>query len=590
VTPRKKRQLFTIVLLLVGVRLWLLVPFDTVPTWTSFLPGVVAVLMALIPQVNRRFQAMIFRIRRTFQWHPVTMFFVVAFTVGGYLLLQVWPNRHEMLPLIHDEHSYLIGARMLASGRLWMHAYPPEISPFFETFQVIVDRAYAPIYFPGTAMVNAPFIWLRLSFWTASLVCGSFAAAFVYLILAELFDPIRSLIGVLMLVSLYTFRGMSSSLMSETPFLLAAMILVWSWLRWRRGPRLHLALLMGAAAGCVAITRPLDAVSFVLVLFLAVVFEFRRDPRTLLTTITMAAAGFAPLAVIQITDNIGVTGSWLESPMQLYMHEYYPAPFIGFHQADFNRLSPSLSEPKREYVQNLKRDYENHTLSGELEHWYPYRLNQLAWITLPSPLLIVLFPLALGTINDIRRLAVIGAALVFMAIYLTYLFSQDHYLVPIMPAAICAALMGWESLERAWPGHRRKIATFFILFIPIIAVDRLPGLSPHDAGAPNTLLLAAKQIRSDLSQIPPRSVVLFPFIPEKSEVHAFPVFNDDVAWPDDAPIIRANDLGDERNKELYAYYARVQPDRRFYRYTRELNNDTKPLQYLGTAKELATHK
>ena len=53
-----------------------------------------------------------------------------------------------------------------------------------------------------------------------------------------------------------------------------------------------------------------------------------------------------------------------------------------------------------------------------------------------------------------------------------------------------------------------------------------------------------------------------------------PVYNTDVAWPDDATVIRAHDLG-ERNRELIGYYARVSPGRWVYLYdksTGELTN------------------
>ena len=64
-------------------------------------------------------------------------------------LFQIRQGRGEMFLRIHDEHSYKIQAEMLARGRLWSAAYPPDISPFFDTFHFIVDRVYASIYFPG---------------------------------------------------------------------------------------------------------------------------------------------------------------------------------------------------------------------------------------------------------------------------------------------------------------------------------------------------------------------------------------------------------------------------------------------------------
>jgi hypothetical protein len=51
-----------------------------------------------------------------------------------------------------------------------------------------------------------------------------------------------------------------------------------------------------------------------------------------------------------------------------------------------------------------------------------------------------------------------------------------------------------------------------------------------------------------------------------------------VAWPDDATVIRAHDLG-ARNQELIDYYARVSPGRWVYLY----DKSTRELVSLGKA-------
>ena len=91
--------------------------------------------------------------------------------------------------------------------------------------------------------------------------------------------------------------------------------------------------------------------------------------------------------------------------------------------------------------------------------------------------------------------------------------------------------------------------------------------------------------RSDLAP----AVILFRYHPELSQdgdnsCKVEPVYNTDVAWPDDAPIIHAHDLG-SRNIEIIRYYAEHQPDRAFYLFDR--GNPADPLHRLGTASELA---
>jgi len=80
------------------------------------------------------------------------------------------------------------------------------------------------------------------------------------------------------------------------------------------------------------------------------------------------------------------------------------------------------------------------------------------------------------------------------------------------------------------------------------------------------------------------AVVLFHFDPARDNPHVEPVYNTDVAWPDDAPVIRAHDLDDPANRRIYAYYARQSPARAFYRYNRAAGGR---LTYLGMARELA---
>ena len=84
-------------------------------------------------------------------------------------------------------------------------------------------------------------------------------------------------------------------------------------------------------------------------------------------------------------------------------------------------------------------------------------------------------------------------------------------------------------------------------------------------------------------------MILFQYHPELPQTgdnscKIEPVYNTSVAWPDDAPIVRAHDLG-SRNIELIRYYAEHQPQRTFYLFDR--GNLADPMHRLGTAQELA---
>jgi hypothetical protein len=115
----------------------------------------------------------------------------------------------------------------------------------------------------------------------------------------------------------------------------------------------------------------------------------------------------------------------------------------------------------------------------------------------------------------------------------------------------------------------------------VLCVSRLPVLD----GSVNDDWIDLPTVRLVQDTLPQAvqtpAVVLFKFRPGNS-VHDEPVYNSDVAWPDDAPIVKAHDLG-ERNREVIEYYAARQPGRHVYRYDR----GDGMLMPLGTAADLA---
>ena len=91
-------------------------------------------------------------------------------------------------------------------------------------------------------------------------------------------------------------------------------------------------------------------------------------------------------------------------------------------------------------------------------------------------------------------------------------------------------------------------------------------------------------LQIQLAEIKEPAIVLFKYAGDGHSAEE-PVYNMDVANPDDAPIIRAHDLG-ARNIELFDYYARIAPQRMVYRYDR----DTCQLMKLGTVVQLAERR
>ncbi|MGA3067800.1 MAG: glycosyltransferase family 39 protein [Tepidisphaeraceae bacterium] len=589
------RQFVVVGLLIFGVELWLTVMHARHGRDYQIKILGVAVLFSLIWPLNKWIDAAITRCDAALARRPGRVALFVGVAMFLYLYFQpVDPG--ELYLKFHDEHSYMIQAHMLARGRLWMPAYPLQIAPFFDNFHIIVDRVYASIYFPGTALLMTPGIWLDLPFWAMPTLGATAAAVFFYLIVQEILGPVRALLAVLMLAAIFYFHQQAQMVLSEIPFLLGAMILTWSWLRWRKRQNWKWMIPLGAAAGYCAITRPMDALCYAIPVAVAILIELRppKLPRLLpIAAAAIAAAG--PFLALQIIQNIGVTGNWHTFPSDYYVARNYPAPMLGFHHFDPSAVPVSACAPKEQAMQEwIIGAYQLHTVSNlpvdwiplPKNLWQPERLYTLFLSSLPNPMMLVLIPCGLLSLRDLRRRVLIATLPLFILGYAAYVFFLAHYMVAIMPAMILLILCGWETLARVWPGARPVLVTMMLTTLAGLSIGALPQIDRyHDWMPVFPETRYANEQLALLEQKP--TLVLFRFDPNRCSYHDEPAYNDTVAFPDEAMIIRARDLGPKEDQKLFAYYAQRQPDRVVYLYDRgAIGENRRPLTRLGTVRQL----
>src|ERR1019366_2082159 len=193
----------------------------------------------------------------------------------------------------------------------------------------------------------------------------------------------------------------------------------------------------------------------------------------------------------------------------------------------------------------------------------------------PFPLLAVLLPVALAGLKR-GRWIVLATLPLFVGLYLFYVYFFPHYVVVVAPAMIVGILIGTEELGALHPGIRAGLT----LFIIGTAAACLPQLDQtvrdQMFDAP---LIRAVDVK--LATLDRPSVVLFRYTDTRN-FDEDPVYNSDVAWPDDARIVRAHDLG-ALDWRIFNYYAQHQPDRTFYLF----DEATDVLTLLGTARDLA---
>lgn len=602
------RRAAVVVLLACGGALWLAIGNGRGIGAMRWIALAGAVVIGALPPVSRRIAALLDRVRQPSQRSVERTALLVGVLATAYFVFTSFHQDRDLFPKTHDESSYLLGMQMLAHGRLWMPKHP--LADFFETFYVIVDPVYASKYFPGTALMYVPTIWLHWPTWVLPVVASGAIVGLLYRIITQLVDGVAGLLAAILMASLSWFRMLSILLFSQVPMLLLGLLMVWAWLRWRDKPRLGWLIAIGAFAGWGAITRPVDALVFAAPVGVGMLCSlWRQPPKRWVATAGWVILGAAPFLTLQLIFNKGVTGHVLQTPFTYYIDRDHPGTSFGFHDYDPATTPASTLPEKRDYYRKVIGPLvQRHRIGNLLHNWIrPDVPGQPAYDRPKLPMVVdstmpfrVLLPFAVAGLlglTDIRRRVLWATLPLFILAYIPYTFFLEHYAVSVAPAVILSVVLGGEVLAAAWPRFGNTIRSSFALGVITLAMlstyelnpfstlldrDKSPS-NPHlidDETFHSAFLRAVNTQIPDVIQKP--AVILFRYAPGQNVIEE-PVYNNLAAWPDDQDIVRAHDLGDARNIEIVRYYAEHQPDRVFYRFDRSTMTLSPPL---GTAKQL----
>jgi hypothetical protein len=589
----RSRKIIVGLLLIVGVQAWLLFAGRGGAYWGRNIQLAMLLVyagVALVPPVNRSVFTVLSWIRRPSPRALAMMTIGVAIAAGLYLYFDAIYQKRSFQPKYHDEFSYIIQTRMVAQFRLWEPAHP--LGEFFETFQVITAPVYASVYFPGAAMMFAPGVWMNFPPWAMPLVVSSLCVAMVFLIITKLINGGAGFIAALMLLANPIFRLQALMVLAQAPALLLMLVMIWAWLNWRKLHRMRWAVVIGIAAGWCAITRPLDALCVAIPIGVAMLFALRHEDRwRVVRSLVAIVIAAAPFLIVQIGFNSVAGGGRFKTPFARNIEQTFPQTGLGFHKFDPTiRPNSNLPQKQAHYDKIGVPALRAHTLHDAMFNWGDHRLRLAVVANAPTWLMIALMPAGLlGILADRRKLVIWLTLLTFVALYIFYPFYLAHYVVFAALPVILNILAGADVIARAWPRRRKILATFLALSLATLSISEFAEFNRivNDEWFDAPQLKRINETLATLEHKP--AVVLFRWsanskgeFPNSEEE---PVYNADVVWPDLAPVIRAHDLGDRRNIELFHYYAQRLPDRAIYRYDR--GSDT--LEYLGTARELAAH-
>lgn len=584
------RRIIILLLGVLGVQLWLLVGRSHWGTNLQLKLLLVTAVLTAVPPVSRRVAGWLDALRQPSPRARAIVALLIVPLAATLLYFTATFQDRLRFPATHDERMYVLQARMLAEGRLWMRPHPAADS--FETVYVIVRPVYAAMYFPGAAMAYAAGMLLHVPLIAIPLVIAGGVVAMTYRVIAELIDGVAGVLAAMMTVAVSSFRYVSTMFLSHGVMLLLGLALICAWLRWRERPTLRRAAAMGVLAGWAAVTRPLDALCFAVPVAVAILIDLRPLAwRRRLATIAVLFAGAMPFLALQAIFNVGVTGRLLETPVSFYNRQDAPGVAYGFSPPPPGvRPRSSLPQKQALYDDMIVPAIELHSQQGLWELWSTQRLPWMVRHVMPSALMLLLAPVGLAGARP-RHLVVIAVLPLFVLAYAAFPWLLAHYCVLAIPAVCCLVLLAGRAVEAAWPRARAAASTAIALGIGAICVTSFPQINrlARDAWWFHPPIIQFDHDR--LPKLVSRPALVLYRAHAWNNPYDEPVYNLDVAWPDDAQIIRAHDLAPEQNRRLFEHYAGVQPGRHVYRIGRQdridgLEGDVVP-EYLGTAADLA---
>ncbi len=570
-----------IVLMLVGLGLWLSIG-RAIKDWNLQVPYLMVPfamgLLIFITPAQRAFAQILDRTRHPSRRTRRLIALAAILVAAAYLTFTAFRQHRYLKPIWPDEFSFVIQMRMLCHGRLWAPAN--ELAPFFDALQLIVEPVYASMYSPGPSLLYWPGLALGWPTWVLPIIAAALCVGLLYLIISELMDGLSGLFAALMLVSIGVFRTLSVMVMAQIPALLLGLALVWTLLQWRKSRRLGWAIAIGVLAGWAAITRPADAICYIVPVALAMLLDLKRmDSRRAVGTCFVILIAAAPFVALQLTVNKGITGRWLTTPWEHYVDQHLPGLRLGFHPFD-QTARPTSTVPQiqqifdQQYVPMIKA----HQTKPLAFVWWNWRLPRLVESALPQRMLLCIAPVGLLALGA-RRWILVLVLPVFVAFYALYAVFLDHYSILIAPALILLTLLGIEVLRRNWPTTPALTIAPSLALIAL-CLTSLPEASRrmHDQfSKPRSLMALDEQLQT----IEGTALILCRYDPANVLAEEV-VYNTSTLRPEDGRIVLAHDRG-ELNDPIFKHYARSDPNRVVYLFDRAEMSFTR----LGTAAELS---
>jgi Dolichyl-phosphate-mannose-protein mannosyltransferase len=387
-----------------------------------------------------------------------------------------------------DGAAYAVIGKNIISGNGIRDWYGPHTlwPPFYPALLGVVSLAIPDLEMAGRVV---------------SLITGTLAVGFLYLIAHTLFSKETALYTAVLLATHPEISRASLTVMSESTYLCLLLAGIWLTVGILQKVRLYLCILVGLIFGCAYLTRP-EAIGFlVLIPLLIICAHFRSGGQRQKVFIGVVAlfAGFIVLAGPYVLFLRVHTGQWQISGKTLH-NLAITDPRLGHSlEEKFHGLSPDGTHIGVTRV----------TVSEVVQYWrehprvfvkrYTRLLLDQYHEVLPGachPLLLALA--GIGLYHGQWQRSSSGKLLLLVALFPFFIYPLSHveqrYMIPLLPFVLIWAGLGVavvvEGLQRARTPRvlfHRSIPVRALAHTAVVAVLLLPYfgflIRPYDMGA-----------------------------------------------------------------------------------------------------------
>lgn len=460
---------------------------------------------------------------------------------------------------IHDEHAYLLQARLFQEWR-WTAPAPP-MPEFFAQAHILNDPAIASKYPPGHSMLLALGGHLGSPAITV-LLLNAIRAGLTFALARRLTNGAVALVTTLLLLhgqSLYY----GASYVSQTTTGALLLVAWYALLRWHQEGGMGWMTLLALSLGWCAITRPYSALLFAIPIGIVVIRRIVRTRRFRELGLAMAL-GSAIVAVLPLWS-ARTTGDWRVWPLTVYTRDYMPydRPHFGHDSTPPRRTPPLDVALVGASLDSVQRAHTIDALPSIAGDRFGFLAIQSWWEPVPQGALALLGLVAMPAAGWV-------AVATSVAIFVGYLAhptwsSWTIYYMETAPVLAFLAVCGFAMLLRVlareperewrWAASPRATAALLVAFVvclqPALVEIRFQKRQHH------LQLRYPNRVRDALALTPAPSIVFIKHA-RWHEPHASLVVNGhDFAR---APRWIAYDLGDSANAALL----RRVPDRKAF--------------------------